>query len=140
VEFLGPNYGFAAAYEKYRGMIYRHSNKGRIYETATQTEHGTGRFFEIYGEVPTSAQMLFSDSVRYSVETSFYFDTALQNDSLAPVIEFIKQDLRHLQGTIRWKNGWQRPTSPQRCTDSLQNGQLRTTAPLRNSGSPGITG
>jgi hypothetical protein len=121
VEELGAGYNYQAAYEKYREMIHRHSSKGRIYESVIQTGLGSGRFFEIYGEVPTSAQFYFSDSSRYSIETSFYFETALENDSLQPVIDHVKQDLRHLISTLRWKPSYIRPRNAVVCfPDSTQ--------------------
>jgi gliding motility-associated lipoprotein GldD len=133
VEILSPNYGFAQAFEKYRSLIYRHSSKARIYEVNSSNANGTGRFFELYGEVPTSAQFLFSDSTRYTIETSFYFETAQQNDSLAPVIEFIKQDLHHMLQSIRWKPNWQRPSAAFRCADSTTTYPLRTTTAIHDN-------
>jgi hypothetical protein len=46
--------------------------------------------------------MFFSDST-HIVLASFYFDTAVRNDSLEPVINFMKDDLKHLAATLKWK-------------------------------------
>jgi len=95
---------YSFAYEDYRRLIYKHSQKAsEIVETPIRYQNGIGTFFEIYGEVPTSAQFFFSDSLRHAVMCSFYFETALKNDSLKPVIDYFKKDLKHLIQSIHWK-------------------------------------
>ncbi len=95
---------YSRAYEDYRRLIYKHSQKAsEIVETPIKEPNGIGTFFEIYGEVPTSAQFFFSDSARHAVMCSFYFETALKNDSLKPVIDYFKKDVKHLIRSIRWK-------------------------------------
>ncbi len=59
--------------------------------------------YEIYGEVPTSVQFFYSDSIKHSLMTSFYFNTATKNDSLQPIISYMKKDLTHMIETIEWK-------------------------------------
>jgi gliding motility-associated lipoprotein GldD len=91
------------SFEAYRKLIYKHGPKAtEIYETTLRTPAGRGTFFELYGEVPTSAQVYLSDSLNQAVMVSVYFNTALKNDSLAPVIDFMKADLRHFANTLRW--------------------------------------
>jgi gliding motility-associated lipoprotein GldD len=112
------SYTYRQAFEKYRSMIYQHSRKGKVYEEPIQLSEGVGRFFELYGEVPTSAQFFFSDSSRYAVENSFYFRTALRNDSLAPVIDYMKQDLWHALETFEWREDFQLPADPGPCREA----------------------
>jgi len=92
-------------FEEYRRLIYKHTVKAtQIQETAIQTEQVKGVFFEIYGNVPTSAQLFMTDHEnKHVVEVSFYFYTSLKNDSLAPVISYMKEDLLHLAETFKWK-------------------------------------
>ena len=92
------------AYEDYRDLVYKHSKKAsEIRETILERKNGIGTFFELYGEVPTSAQFFFSDSTKYAIILTFYFKTATKNDSLKPIIDFMKKDLWHLIETIQWK-------------------------------------
>ena len=85
-------------------LVYKHSKKAtEIREHILERKNGIGTFFELYGEVPTSAQFFFSDSTRFAMITSMYFKTATKNDSLKPVIDFMKKDLMHLIETIQWK-------------------------------------
>jgi len=90
-------------YEDFRELVYKHTQKGSIYESRLRTEHGQGVMYELYGEVPTSAEFYFSDSTSYALTTSFYFDTAVRNDSLRPLIDYMKTDLQHMVSSLRWK-------------------------------------
>ena len=59
---------------------------------------------ELEGEVPTQFQFYTSDSSRHFFRGALYFNTAMKNDSLAPVIEFIKTDIMHMLNTLTWKD------------------------------------
>ncbi len=56
------------------------------------------------GQVPTQYQFYVTDSVNHFLRGALYFHTATQNDSLAPVIEFIREDIMHMLYTLSWKN------------------------------------
>ena len=58
--------------------------------------------YELFGTVGVPAQVFYSDSVDV-VMASFYFATAVRNDSLSPVIDFMKADLKHMAESISWK-------------------------------------
>ena len=57
---------------------------------------------ELEGQVPSQFQFYVTDSVRHFLRGALYFKTATQNDSLAPVIEYMKQDIIHLLNTLSW--------------------------------------
>ncbi len=59
---------------------------------------------ELEGEVPTQFQFHVTDSTRNFIRGALYFKTATKNDSLAPVIEYLKLDIIHLLNTLEWKN------------------------------------
>lgn len=59
--------------------------------------------FELQGEVPSQFQFYTTDSTRHFLRGALYFRTATANDSLAPVIEYVKQDMVHLLNTLRYK-------------------------------------
>ncbi|CAM3714156.1 gliding motility lipoprotein GldD [Pontibacter korlensis] len=60
--------------------------------------------FELEGEVPSQFQFYVTDSTEHFLRGALYFRTATQNDSLAPVIEFVKKDIIHLLNTLEWKS------------------------------------
>ncbi len=59
---------------------------------------------ELSGEVPSQFQFYITDSTDHFLRGALYFRTATQNDSLAPIIEFIKIDMIHLLNTLEWEN------------------------------------
>ena len=57
---------------------------------------------ELSGEVPSPFQFHITDSTRHFLRGAVYFETSTKNDSLAPSIEFIKNDMVHLLNTLEW--------------------------------------
>ena len=63
-----------------------------------------GLVYEINGMGAASPyQFYLTDSTRHFLRGSLYFDVVPNNDSLAPVIDFVKSDIQHLFETINWK-------------------------------------
>jgi gliding motility-associated lipoprotein GldD len=63
-----------------------------------------GLVYEINGMGAASPyQFYLTDSTRHFLRGSLYFDVIPNNDSLAPVIEYVKTDIQHLFETISWK-------------------------------------
>ena len=60
--------------------------------------------FELSGEVPSQFQFYITDSTKHFLRGAIYFQTATKNDSLAPIIEYIKYDAIHLLNTLDWKD------------------------------------
>jgi gliding motility-associated lipoprotein GldD len=57
---------------------------------------------ELYGQTPSPMQFYTTDSTQHFLRGALYFNTATQNDYLAPVIEFIKEDIIHMIHTLEW--------------------------------------
>jgi gliding motility-associated lipoprotein GldD len=63
-----------------------------------------GLVYEINGLGAASPyQFYLTDSVSHFMRGSLYFDVIPNNDSLAPVIDFVKSDIQHMFETINWK-------------------------------------
>lgn len=62
---------------------------------------------QLSGEVPSQYQFFTTDSVNHFLRGALYFNTATQNDSLAPVIEFVRKDILHLLNTLQWQEDHQ---------------------------------
>ncbi len=58
---------------------------------------------EIAGEVPSQFQFTMTDSSKNFLRGALYFNTRVQNDSLAPAIDFMKKETMHLINTMQWK-------------------------------------
>ena len=75
-----------------------------IDELITITPSGkTAVIAEIAGEVPSQFQFTMTDSSRNFLRGALYFNTRVQNDSLAPAIDFMKKETLHLINTLQWK-------------------------------------
>lgn len=75
-----------------------------IQESVALTPEGyTGVIAELTGEVPTQFQFFVTDSTKNFLRGALYFNTAMKNDSLAPVIEYIKVDIAHLMNSIKFQ-------------------------------------
>lgn len=57
---------------------------------------------ELEGDVPTQFQFHITDSTDHFLRGALYFKTATKNDSLAPAIDFIKNDMVHMLNTLQW--------------------------------------
>jgi gliding motility-associated lipoprotein GldD len=74
-----------------------------IEESVLLTPKGhTGVVAELSGEVPTQFQFFVTDSTDNFLRGALYFNTAMKNDSLAPVIEYLKVDMAHLMNTLEF--------------------------------------
>ena len=63
-----------------------------------------GMIFDISGsDVASMYQFYITDSLRHFVRGALYFNHAPNNDSLAPVIDFLKADIDHLIETFAWR-------------------------------------
>lgn len=58
---------------------------------------------DLSGEVPSQVQFVTTDSTTHFLRGALYFNTATENDSLQPVIQYIRKDIIHLLNTLRWR-------------------------------------
>ena len=74
-----------------------------IDEVITRTPSGkTAVIAELQGEVPSQMQFTMTDSTQNFLRGALYFETQVNNDSLAPAIEYMKKDMMHLINTLEW--------------------------------------
>jgi gliding motility-associated lipoprotein GldD len=63
-----------------------------------------GMLFDIRGsDVASMYQFFLTDSLKHFVRGALYFNHVPNNDSLAPVIDFLKLDMDHLIETFQWR-------------------------------------
>lgn len=76
-----------------------------IDEAIVQTPSGkTAIINEIEGEVPSQFQFTLTDSTRNFLRGALYFNTKVQNDSLAPAIDYMKKEIMHMINTLEWNS------------------------------------
>jgi gliding motility-associated lipoprotein GldD len=88
-----------------RKLTNKHNIKAyAIDETVMKTpSNKIVSLFELQGEVPSQFQFYTTDSTNHFLRGALYFRTSTQNDSLAPVIEFIKVDVIHMLNTLEYR-------------------------------------
>ena len=93
--------------EDSRSLAYKHTVKAEaINERLFIKDAGRvyGLLYEIEGvSTASSVQFYLTDSTAHFLRGALYFNVAPRNDSLAPVINFIKEDIYHLMETFEWK-------------------------------------
>ena len=94
--------------EDTRTLVMKHIPKATAIESkqfVDKKNHIYGLTYTISGtEAASPFQFYLTDSTKNFVRGALYFNTIPNNDSLAPVIDFLKQDIVHLIETFRWKN------------------------------------
>jgi gliding motility-associated lipoprotein GldD len=91
--------------EDARTLTIKHQIKAEAIEEAVlKTPKGlTATVAELSGEVPSQFQFYVTDSTQHFFRGALYFRTATANDSLAPVIDYIKKDIIHLLNTLEFR-------------------------------------
>ncbi|WP_345117490.1 gliding motility lipoprotein GldD [Hymenobacter algoricola] len=96
---------FSKLMEDARKLTAKHQIKATaIDESIIKTPNGMRvAVFELSGEVPSQFQFYTTDSTRHFFRGALYFPTATANDSLAPVIDYVKKDIVQLLNTLKYR-------------------------------------
>lgn len=62
-----------------------------------------GILYDLKGNTASAVQFYVTDSINHYLRGSLYFSSEPNADSLAPVIEFFREDIVHLIETLNWK-------------------------------------
>jgi len=86
-------------------MVEKHNIKAKYIETSpVKNQYGASGFlWNLEGEVASPCQFYLTDSTQHFVRGSLYFNTQARPDSLAPITNFIKKDIEHIIGTMKWR-------------------------------------
>ena len=87
-------------------LTFKHTRKAQyIDENILNNNHGaTGVLYEIGGNAASNAQFFLTDSVKHYIRGSLYFSSTPNEDSLAPVIKFVKEDMMKMITSFRWES------------------------------------
>lgn len=104
-----PIKGNLAAYlEDSRELTNKHISKASgIEETLIIKDdtHVYGMLYTVEGSRAASPlQFHLTDSANHFLRGALYFNVSPNNDSLAPVIDFLKDDILHLIETLNWQS------------------------------------
>jgi len=62
-----------------------------------------GILYDLKGNTATAVQFFVTDSINHYLRGSLYFAAQPNSDSLAPVIDFLREDVVHLIETLKWE-------------------------------------
>ena len=87
-------------------LTFKHTVKASSIDESTITTSNDvyGLVYEVGGNAASAIQFFLTDSTRHFLRGSLYFNSTPNADSVAPVVEFVKQDIIHLINTLRWKS------------------------------------
>ncbi len=85
----------------YKQHTYRASAiESEVFKTPNNV---SGIYFTLKGNAATANQFFATDSTTHFLRGALYFSATPNEDSLKPVNNFLKEDLRHLLSTLKWK-------------------------------------
>ena len=89
-----------------RKLVNKHLQKADdILEqpTSLMNPEAKGLVFSIQGNTATNFNFYLTDSVAHFVRGALYFNQKTESDSVAPVFQFVEQDVYHMIKTLKWK-------------------------------------
>jgi len=87
-------------------LAYKHTVKAdaiREHAFSEKTKHVYGILYDIKGNAASNIQFFLTDSTKNFVRGALYFKLVPREDSLAPVIQFVRKDIIHLIESFSWK-------------------------------------
>jgi gliding motility-associated lipoprotein GldD len=86
-------------------MAFKHTKKANyIDEIKIDNEHGVGGIlYDLGGDAASNVQFFLTDTNRHFIRGALYFYNQPNADSMAPVLDFVKADLRQMLKTFEWK-------------------------------------
>lgn len=87
-------------------MVYEHTIKASSIQTKSFSypeKKVYGNFYELKGQSASNIQFYATDSTKHFVTANLYFNTRPKPDSLAPAIDYVKEDILHMLDTFQWK-------------------------------------
>lgn len=86
-------------------FVYNHSMKATSIpeqEYVDDDKHVYGVMYYLEGNTATPTQFYITDSTHHFFRGALYFNCVPNQDSLAPMIEYIREDITHLIETFQW--------------------------------------
>jgi gliding motility-associated lipoprotein GldD len=98
---------FDSLFEDTRKLAYKHTIKADdiievdVFNPTTQT---SGIIFDLKGNTATNLNFYISDGKKHFLRGALYFNSKTTTDSIAPVFQFVRQDVMKLIETTKWKD------------------------------------
>ena len=91
--------------ESYK-LIGRHQIKAEsiLEKKVITSKKKQATIFEIKGAVASPYQFITTDSIKNFLRVALYLDVPIENDSIAPVINYLKDDVNQILNTLTWND------------------------------------
>jgi gliding motility-associated lipoprotein GldD len=89
-----------------RKLVYKHLQRAEDIVEEPVSVYGSkqwGLVYRIKGNTATNLNFFITDSARNFVRGALYFNHATNPDSIAPVYDYIEQDIFHMIKTFQWQ-------------------------------------
>jgi gliding motility-associated lipoprotein GldD len=102
---IGPNKFDSLVNDAYTLSYKQHTYRASAIqpESFTTSNGVEGVYFTLKGNAATANQFFATDSVKHFLRGALYFGVTPNEDSLAPVNQFLREDLMHLIHTLKWR-------------------------------------
>ncbi len=86
-------------------LVYKHTSRASsINEQVISFSTGvSGVLYSLGGQAASATQFYVTDSVNHFLRGAVYFNAAPNADSLAPVQDYVREDILHMLETLKWK-------------------------------------
>jgi gliding motility-associated lipoprotein GldD len=92
--------------EMSRELAYKHTIRADAIEEKLWSDDSSrvyGILYDLKGNTASAVQFFVTDSTRHYLRGSLYFMAQPNEDSLMPVISFLREDIIHLIETLNWR-------------------------------------
>ncbi len=93
--------------EESRELAYKHSVKANAISEQPYIDRKNkvyGLVYDYKGNTATALQFYLTDSANHFFRGALYFNSEV-NDSIAPISNFLQEDIKHLIESFRWEEG-----------------------------------
>ena len=92
--------------EDTRKIVYKHSIRAdgigeKVYDHNENNVHGI--LYDLKGNTASNVQFVLTDSTNHFFRGALYFNNVPNKDSIAPMSEYIREDIIHLMESFEWK-------------------------------------
>lgn len=95
-------------FDKLRNDAFTLTNKNNVVASSIKDSlfvtpnKVTGIFFSVAGNAATASQFFVTDTTKNFLRGALYFNATPNADSLAPVQQYLKEDMLHLINSFKW--------------------------------------
>ncbi len=103
---IGPHSTLEQLTEDARTFVFKHTTMASAIEQKDifiKEQNIYGLEYEIQGNTASNYQFFISDKSKHYLRGALYFNEKPHLDSIQPVLDFVKKDIRHLINSTKWQ-------------------------------------